>query len=328
VLALSARGRAEDRQIVLSRFAALVLEGLTLQRIGSSPTADVLVNTSSGPVRVANCRFVVKGNNAVGVWAHESPVVDVRNCVLLGSRSAVVWGNSNQGGSLSVDNCQLATSSGVTFHYGDQVQKVDLRVNRSTFVGEDVARLEVQTVPDFFTAGTRPKARRFQVEVENSVLHTDCTFCAWFSKVWRDKPVPAGPFKTLATDLIGWRDRGNLYLPKAAFIRSARPSRGYEPLLGADQVAEWRKVAGPEAGVLRGNALFVGGELNTRASSEPERVQPRHFRLQPQSPGYRAGKDGRDLGADAELVGPGEAYERWKKTPDYQKWLKETGQKK
>jgi hypothetical protein len=29
-----------------------------------------------------------------------------------------------------------------------------------------------------------------------------------------------------------------------------------------------------------------------------------------------------------DLVGPGEAYERWKKTPDYQEWLKETGQLK
>jgi hypothetical protein len=26
------------------------------------------------------------------------------------------------------------------------------------------------------------------------------------------------------------------------------------------------------------------------------------------------------------LVGPGEAYERWKKTPDYQQWLEDTGQ--
>src|SRR5262249_17302040 len=33
-----------------------------------------------------------------------------------------------------------------------------------------------------------------------------------------------------------------------------------------------------------------------------------------------------DLGADVDLVGPGPAYERWQKTPDYQQWLKDTGQ--
>ena len=26
------------------------------------------------------------------------------------------------------------------------------------------------------------------------------------------------------------------------------------------------------------------------------------------------------------LVGPGRAYERWKKTPEYQQWLKDTKQ--
>jgi hypothetical protein len=33
---------------------------------------------------------------------------------------------------------------------------------------------------------------------------------------------------------------------------------------------------------------------------------------------------GKDLGADVDLVGPGEAYERWHKTPAYQDWLKQT----
>src|SRR5262249_49320337 len=51
---------------------------------------------------------------------------------------------------------------------------------------------------------------------------------------------------------------------------------------------------------------------------------PDDFRLRSDSAGYRAGKDGKDLGADIDLVGPGKAYERWKQTPDYRQWLKET----
>ena len=50
--------------------------------------------------------------------------------------------------------------------------------------------------------------------------------------------------------------------------------------------------------------------------------------LRHDSTGYRAGKDGKDLGADVDLVGPGPAYERWKKTLSYQQWLVETGQVK
>jgi hypothetical protein len=37
---------------------------------------------------------------------------------------------------------------------------------------------------------------------------------------------------------------------------------------------------------------------------------------------------GRDLGADVDAVGPGAAYEAWKGTADYQKWLKVTGTSK
>jgi hypothetical protein len=44
------------------------------------------------------------------------------------------------------------------------------------------------------------------------------------------------------------------------------------------------------------------------------------------SAGYRAGPDGKDLGADIDLVGPGEAYERWKQTADYQEWQRETSE--
>jgi hypothetical protein len=46
-----------------------------------------------------------------------------------------------------------------------------------------------------------------------------------------------------------------------------------------------------------------------------------------ESAGHAAGPDGKDLGADVSLVGPSPAYERWKKTPEYQEWLKITGQR-
>jgi hypothetical protein len=51
-------------------------------------------------------------------------------------------------------------------------------------------------------------------------------------------------------------------------------------------------------------------------------VYPKEFRLLGTSPGAREGKDGRDLGADVDLVGPGAAYERWRQTAEYQDWRK------
>jgi len=60
----------------------------------------------------------------------------------------------------------------------------------------------------------------------------------------------------------------------------------------------------------------------------PAAVNAADFRPYPQSAGRGAGPDGRDLGADGDLVGPGAAYERWKQTSAYRTWLEETGQKK
>src|SRR5262249_29585247 len=56
------------------------------------------------------------------------------------------------------------------------------------------------------------------------------------------------------------------------------------------------------------------------------KAAPEDFRVRRDSAGYQAAKGKKDLGADVDLVGPGPAYERWKKTPAYQEWLKETGQ--
>ena len=70
---------------------------------------------------------------------------------------------------------------------------------------------------------------------------------------------------------------------------------------------------------------YHGGNLASKLEMAPQKITPEDFRLRPDSAGYRAGADGKDLGADVDLVGPGPAYERWKRTPEYQSWLKETG---
>ena len=79
-----------------------------------------------------------------------------------------------------------------------------------------------------------------------------------------------------------------------------------------------------DTGSIEGTIRYKGGDLNTKALSHPEQLTPEDFRLRPDSAGYRAGPDGKDLGADIDLVGPGEAYDRWKRTPEYQEWKKET----
>ena len=94
-------------------------------------------------------------------------------------------------------------------------------------------------------------------------------------------------------------------------------------------VAEWGRFWGAaEAEAIEGHVRYQGGDLLSREAIAPEKLTAEDFRLHSDSAGYRAGEDGKDLGADVDLVGPGPAYERWKKTREYQEWLKETGQAK
>ena len=122
------------------------------------------------------------------------------------------------------------------------------------------------------------------------------------------------------------RASGTCLPPAAPRCRGSADSKA-QPPHGPKSLEEWKRFwGGAEADSLEGHA-----PISRRRPSLPDRRCPRQltpddFRLRPDSPGYRAGKDGKDLGADVDLVGPGPAYERWKKTPEYQQWLKDTGQ--
>jgi hypothetical protein len=98
---------------------------------------------------------------------------------------------------------------------------------------------------------------------------------------------------------------------------------------GPQDLRGWKEFwKSAETGSLEGQVRFQGGDLADNFAKSSEKVTAEDFHLAKGSAGYRAGKGGKDLGADVDLVGPGPAYERWKKTPEYQKWLKDTGQKK
>src|SRR5262249_346995 len=91
-------------------------------------------------------------------------------------------------------------------------------------------------------------------------------------------------------------------------------------------LAEWNQFWGlKDPGSMLGKVRMRGNVMQMLTNA-PGNITPDNFRLRADSAGYRAGKDGRDLGADVDLVVPGPAYERSKKTPEYRQWLKDTGQ--
>jgi hypothetical protein len=132
--------------------------------------------------------------------------------------------------------------------------------------------------------------------------------------------------------LLSYREDDNLFetgtqLLTYSFTLGSPSKRAAVPLV--TDAETWQQLfslggIASQSGLVR----FEGGALSLHVNDDPQAVTAADFRLRPQSAGYRAGSDGKDLGADVDLVGPGPAYERWKLTPEYQEWLQETGQLK
>ena len=126
--------------------------------------------------------------------------------------------------------------------------------------------------------------------------------------------------------LIDLQEERNAYQSGMQMLQITTEGELQQGTRGRD-LADWDRLWDQqETGSLEGMIRFQGGDLAARGRAAPEDLRAEDFRLRPDSAGYRAGPDGKDLGADVDLVGPGPAYERWKATPEYQEWLRETGQ--
>jgi hypothetical protein len=164
-----------------------------------------------------------------------------------------------------------------------------------------------------------PAPKPTNLEVTSNVVDAGSVFQV-------DVPKGADNAGALFRRVVAWKSRDNLYPRDCDFLRLSQSDK-LLPYEGPRSLQSWRKFwDSPEPGSVEGPVRYQGGNLVARLAEDPERLTPADFRLRPDSAGYRAGKDGKDIGADVDLVGPGPAYDRWKKTPDYQQWLKETGQ--
>jgi len=66
-------------------------------------------------------------------------------------------------------------------------------------------------------------------------------------------------------------------------------------------------------GNIQGEIKFAGGDPSKSVLA----CKTADFRLAKDSAGKGKGKDGKDLGADVDKVGPGKAYHEWRKTKEY-----------
>lgn len=316
---------------------SLVLEGLEIQRQRGPQSQDYggPVISCTGSLHMAHCRFIVRQKTRVRAFqAHSCDLSEVVNCQFLcdpghdiGAWMAVT------GSRIVATNNILAGENDApkpTFGIGlgrvdRDVTNVSLRLDGNTILGRAIQ-------PDYYLhllnqpeGDGDPTTPPFRVEATANIFDVP-------TGVLRGLVKPQHAFPTADAFLkrvVSWRERGNLYPDQGEFLemRSYVPGPPKPNLTAPHNLAAWQQYWGlEETGSLQGNIRYQGGNLPARLVKNPESLTPEHFRLTPGSAGKGAGPGHRDLGAEVDLVGPGPAYERWKKTPAYQQWRKKTGQ--
>jgi hypothetical protein len=302
-----------------------------------NPKHLLVCRSPAARVQLANCRILMNRRggrnnnmNCLAVWGTAS--CQVRNCQFVtggpgpGSFVGFPWSPDAE---LVVENC-LIVGHGIQLprtHAGPT--RAVLKRNTSlgefsqfvciTLGGKTDPALEKKTLPSLQIEAT--------ANVFDGVMHAR----QFEGGTAAEKPQDT---EKLLTRLVTWREDRNLYvLPRDQALLWLRQSPEKPNTIPSSAptktMADWKSFWGmDQLDSKRGNAKFQGGDLVAKAKLTPELLAPEDFRLRPDSDGYRAGKDGKDLGADVDLVGPGPAYERWKKTPEYQQWLKDTKQVK
>jgi WD40 repeat protein/serine/threonine protein kinase len=301
----------DARVRLLDTNAPLVLEGLEFQRaVGQD--IGIIVLCYEARIRVANCRFVSKpGHIALGLEG--PPLCEVRNCEFIGTHCAVDWYHCPPHGQMIVDNCLVrGRGHGVVLHcHRRELQGVSVRLMRSVLGAEIPILVWVFTAPDA-RAPIRLDASACIFDTQRHILE--------FWHAAAERTVPPGEGEALPLRLVGWHGRRNLYPEGIRLLNTDNKYGSLPPPHDLRSLAEWKRFwESPETDSLQGRVRYEGGDLLWKARVTPGQVTPADFRLHADSPGQ-------GIGADVSLVGPGEAHERWKQTPEYQQWLKDSGQ--
>jgi hypothetical protein len=312
----------EAKQALLTTDSSLVVEGLELQDLDNNPQRQrkrAFLESFGAPLLAANCRFV-------SAWAtnmaNGSPRVELRNCEVLCSwnlAATMAWVDPPSHGTLRVENC--VSPNWGAFLMPSQKELTDINIE---FVGNSFAQ---HLLLSCFSGGElwddTLKPRPFRVHARNNVLRTRSIFRIEMNKYRTDLAAwPLSRVEKLANLMLDWHGEHNLYSPTSGYElwSHIEGTKRFGPT--GKSRADWQKAWGAQdADATEGEIRFQGGNLQQRVLATPYAITPRDFRLADDSAGKGAGPDGKDLGADVDLVGPGAAYECWQQTFGYQQWL-------
>ena len=297
----------------------LVLEGLRFQcvlkadEINSENVGSCI--KSWAPLRIANCQFLM--NKPYAAVTSRNDLAIVNSCIAVPPAVGIGhWGNEPF--EISLNNCVLTTIDLGMFNG----QQAIFKLTNNTFCTPAVCWRLWPRIDE-----PAPKSRnKIRVQASGNLYDTSHCFLGFMDP----RPLKSSWEPSQAQDWFerqfAWQEQESLYSSSKPFAAIERDTS--QKLLEVyPDLAVWKAACRLENSNLKsGTVRFEGGDIQSRLSEQPLQLVPQDFRLRPDSVGYQAGPDGKDLGADVDLVGPGAAYERWKRMPEYQEWLKITRQ--
>jgi hypothetical protein len=312
----------------------LVLEGLHLEGPGLVSWTEGhsrLLFSRGAPLGIAGCRLQIRRDGSCIVF--EGSHLEVRRSLLLRGQTghgAINWGVKGKA-KVHLHGCVVGSGhASVAFGVPDSGSSGNVRVDHSTLMTQNLFTLfeRVGQLPK------KPPARPpVTIEVADSVLAaTENIFHFEQGPQQGEELLSFADARALLPKLVAFRDRGSFY-PKLASLLGF--SSGWKPLPAGRNwttLAEWWDFWGqPPASdalqdriVLSGDSVIVlsGDSVLRRLVKDVASVPAADFRLAAGSPGKGTARDGKDFGADVDLLGPGPAFERWRQTPEYQEFLR------
>jgi hypothetical protein len=318
-------GKAGDS--LLSTRGSLTLEGLELRYEERPEEAErILVYSSSAPLSITNCKLIVRPGKdlqpkAINAWESS---LRIRNSLIVSPNYGVLLGSTARTQAV-VENCLIAASVGFSSQTDEEnAPGTRFRLSRNTWTAGVGWTLQLPGVAlcDRLLQPTPKPVVVTPVVTEGNVWQVRNVFGLNAASTKHPQGLPAEEQRRIIPSLLRWRHQDDVYaLEQEAFVSG--PPTGF-----LKNLAEWNQYWElKDTGSLQGRILLRGNPQGL-LESNPDAITPAHFRLRADSAGAQAAKDKKDLGADVELVGPGAAYEKWKKTPEYQQWLKDTRQRR
>jgi serine/threonine protein kinase/TusA-related sulfurtransferase len=317
------RNAASDPTVNIETDSSLTLEGFNFH--AADPVAQgppyQLMFSNGAPLRVANCRFLLNvARQNDGFSLAGSPRCEIRNCQLTHGAPGGIFASWRypSNGQMVLDNNLIVGGSAafLTFRAGNKNATLKLMRN-SMLAGTTLIQEKGSPSP-----AIDDKAGSVRIDAQENVFAGDGALGFGLSE---DAIHTGTEAEALLKRLLDWRENRNAH-GEGFFLWMGRGDKGILPTKELKEVKGWEDFWGiGNTGSLQGAVKFEGGDLIKKANDSPAALKPEDFRLASDSIGKGKGKDGKDLGADVDLVGPGRAYEKWKQTKEYQEWLKGTG---